>query len=351
MLIGGTSRERRPSATIIGGPPWCRPGACGLLGRGPRDCAMRTAPPSSAETPWPELRPGGRAPARGSCPRARRARATPRTPGPPAAFLDAPRGTPGWPATSTAGSRCGTSPPPEQRDAEEEALRDAFAADETVLSFVRRPAPPVRGDAGSMPTCRSSPRPSRGPRVVYWRLAVGAARGRAGSSWTGRRRARWTASSTCRSAREAWRVRGVSLRLEDFELRMEDGTLFSTPESARPDGLRLRGAGAGPLLAAPRRPSASSCASSRASPPSTGRSAWAFVRLHPADFDRRARDGAARARAEPGRAARPRRSACGASGPSAASSIDAPLPRSPVVAHARAWATRSWTSRGGAGGC
>ena len=126
----------------------------------------------------------------------------------------------------------------------------------------------------------------------------------------------------------AWRARGVSLRLEDFELRMEDGTLFTTPEDARPDGLRLRGPRAASASPPPRPPSASSSASSRASRRSTARSAGPSSACTLPTSTARSRRASSSRRRTRARGA-PRRSACGATAPSAASSIDAPLPRSP----------------------
>ncbi len=215
---------------------------------------------------------------------------------------------------------------PEQKALEEEVLRISFASDETALTFLRRPSPAegtTRFDADVQVFEAAEPR----ARVAYWRLR---AEKRAG---------RWALVERQDAGQidglvhlslgpSAWRARGVSLRLEDFELRMEDGTLFSTPEDAGADRLRLRGPRPGPLLSRPAR-------RARAAPAVLGRDARSTARsagpscgcTPPTSTARSRRAGSCRRR--PRARGAPRRSACGASAPSAASSSTRPLPRSP----------------------
>ena len=150
---------------------------------------------------------------------------------------------------------------PEQRASEEDTVRAAFSSDETVLNFLRRPAPP-RGRRGSAPTSRSSPRPSRGPRWPTggsrWRDAR-----QAGPSWAGRKPGRSTASSTSRSDRRPGARAGCrcASRTSSSEWR----TAPSTPPPTR-SGRRPSPSWAARACASlpPRPPSASSCASSPA---------------------------------------------------------------------------------------
>jgi hypothetical protein len=214
---------------------------------------------------------------------------------------------------------------PEQRAGEEEIVRNAFASDETALSFLLRPSPPrgaARFSADVQVFAADEPR----ARVAYWRLAFARRAGR----WAvvGRQEAGSLDGLVHLSlAPRAFRARGVSLRLEDFELRMEDGTLFSTPEDLGPTAFAFVGRGRVRFSPAPpaereqlRQFSGATAIDREVS--------WAFFRLHPADFhgaldtgrlEPEANPGPHRARAEEVWRARSERSFL----------IDAPLPRSP----------------------
>jgi hypothetical protein len=214
---------------------------------------------------------------------------------------------------------------PEQRAAEEEALRLFFSSDETVLSFVRRPTPPegtTRFDADVQIFAATEPR----AQVLYWRLAAE----KRGGAWVlvGRQEAGQIDGLVHLSlGPQAWRARGVSLRLEDFELRMEDGTLFSTPEALGPTAFAF--VGRARVRFSPRPPAEREQVRQFAGKPALDREVgWAFVRLHPADFHRALETGklvpeagpdARRSRAERVWRERSQRSF----------TIDAPLPRSP----------------------
>ena len=232
-----------------------------------------------------------------SCPRA--------APGPRRPTRTRPRSSggssrPGRPGTPRPGSRCGTSRAPEQRAVEEEALQLAFSSDETVLSFLRRPAPPEgasRFDADVQVFAATEPR----AQVLYWRLTVerragglghrgpaGGGRGRRPRPPVARAR-RPGARGTCRSASRTsscgWR-RARSSR--------------PPRRSARPPSPSSVAAGS---ASRPRRPpSASSSASSEVR---TSLDRAVGLGLHPPPPRRlppRARDGQARARGGPGRA-------------------------------------------------
>ena len=232
-----------------------------------------------------------------------------------AAFLDTARSRLADPRPRGVARAAGTSRAPSRRPSRR-------------TTAPRPPSPPTRPSSPSCggrprrggrravraPTSRSSPRPSPGRGCSYWTPRGREARGGLGGRGAGRKRARWTASSTSRSRPQACRARGVSLRLEDFELRMEDGTLFSTPDDARAHARS-------PSWAARRvRFSPAPARRARAAPPvrrrdgprprgRLGLRAPAPRRLPP-----RARERArSRAGAGPGRAPRARRSACCAS--------------------------------------
>jgi hypothetical protein len=214
---------------------------------------------------------------------------------------------------------------PEQKAREEDALRISFASDETVLTFMRWPSPAegaARFDADVQVFEAAEPR----ARVAYWRLRVE------------KRAGRWAVVERQDSGQidglvhlslspSAWRARGVSLRLEDLELRMEDGTLFSNPEELGPTAFAF--VGRARVRFAPAPPAEREQLRQFSGGTSIDREVgWAFVRLHPADFHRAIETGglvpeavpaARRAEAERVWRERSQRSYV----------IDAPLPRSP----------------------
>jgi hypothetical protein len=214
---------------------------------------------------------------------------------------------------------------PELKALEEEALRTSFGSDETALTFLRRPSPPegaARFEADVQVFEAAEPR----ARVAYWRLRIEKRAGR----WAvvARQDAGQIDGLVHLSlAPSAFRARGVSLRLEDFELRMEDGTLFSTPEAVGPTALAFVGRGRVRFSPAP--PAEREQLRQFSGGTAVDREvAWAFVRLHPADFHRvfetgglapEAAPGARRAEAERVWRERSERSFL----------VDAPLPRSP----------------------
>jgi hypothetical protein len=214
---------------------------------------------------------------------------------------------------------------PEQRTLEEEVARAAFASDETELTYLRRPS--LRGDATSLSAdvqvfVVEEPR----ARVAYWRLTARKRDGRwaiVGREDTGAVDGLVHLSL----AQRAWRARGVSLRLEDFELRLEDGTLFTTPEALGPTALVF--VGRGRVRIAPRPPAEREQLRQFGGLPEIDREvSWAFVRIHPADLSRVLPIGAL----EPDPAPDQRRTAAERVWREHAERsfiMDAPLPRSP----------------------
>jgi hypothetical protein len=214
---------------------------------------------------------------------------------------------------------------PEERTLEEETLRVWFATDEVVFTLLRRPSArsgETRFVVEAQVFIATEPR----ARVVFWTLLVE------------RRASGWAVVSRQEVSQmdglvhlslgpQAFRARGVSLREKEFELRLEDGTLFSSPEAVGPTLLVFIGKGRVRFTPAP--------ASEReqlrqfSGQPSLEREVdWAFVRIHPVEFQRlmaaqplEPEPSPGRRRAEAERIFRERSER--------SFIVDAPLPRSP----------------------
>ena len=214
---------------------------------------------------------------------------------------------------------------PEQKAFEEDTVRTAFSSDETVLNFLRRPTPPEgakRFGADVQVFAATEPR----AQVSYWRLS--AERRAAGWAIVSRQEAGQIDGLVHLSlGPRAWRARGVSLRLEDFELRMEDGTLFTTPETLGPTAFAFVGRARVHFSPAP--PSEREQVRQFSGEPALDREVgWAFIRLHPADFHRALETGKLEPETDPG----PRRAQAERvwrDRSQRSFTIDAPLPRSP----------------------
>jgi hypothetical protein len=172
---------------------------------------------------------------------------------------------------------------PEQKAFEEDAVRTAFASDETVLSFLRRPTPPEgarRFGADVQVFAATEPR----AEVSYWRLS--AERRAGGWAIVGRQDAGQIDGLVHLSlGPAAIHARGVTLRLEDFELSMENGTLFTTPDTLGPTAFVFVGRARvrfSPLPQSEREQLRQFCGGSTLD----REIGWAFIRLHPADFRR-----------------------------------------------------------------
>jgi len=214
---------------------------------------------------------------------------------------------------------------PGERTLEEATLRAAFASDEAVFTFLRRPTPRP-GESRFVAEVQVFTVTEPKARVLFWTLL--AERRLAGWSVVSRQEvSQMDGLVHLALAPQAFRVRGFSLRFEDFELGLEDGTLFSTPDAVGPTLFAFVGQARvrfTPKPAAEReqlRQWSGAIAIDR-------ELNWAFVRMHPADFLRAKGDrvfepepnpGARRARADKIFSTRAERSFI----------IDAPLPRSP----------------------
>ena len=171
----------------------------------------------------------------------------------------------------------------EERVREENEARAAFAGSETALTLLGGPLPSPDGrqvTAEMQVFTADEPR----ARVGYWRLT--AERRAAGWALVSRHEGGQVDGLVHLSlGREAWRARGVRLRLEDLELNMEDGTLYSTPENLGPTALVFVGRA---RIRFEPRPAAERDELRRFSgAPAIDRGVgWAFVRLHPGDFRR-----------------------------------------------------------------
>ena len=147
---------------------------------------------------------------------------------------------------------------------------------------------------------------------------------------------------------QAFRARDVSLRLEDFELRIEEGTLFSTPEALGPTAFVFVGRGGVRFSPAP--PAEREQLRQFGGATSLDRAVgWAFIRLHPTDFHRVLETGKLEPEDAPGGA--PGGGAAHLPGAVAEASRSTPASPAPPGGSCRAWATRWWTSRGGGSGC
>ena len=194
-----------------------------------------------------------------------------------------------------------------------------------MLTFLRRPTPAEgakRFGADVQVFAATEPR----AQVSYWRLS--AERRAAGWAIVSRQEAGQIDGLVHLSlGPRAWRARGVSLRLEDFELRMEDGTLFTTPETLGPTAFAFVGRARVHFSPAP--PSEREQVRQFSGEPALDREVgWAFIRLHPADFHRAMETGKLEPETDPG----PRRAQAERVWQDRSQrsfTIDAALPRSP----------------------
>ncbi len=214
---------------------------------------------------------------------------------------------------------------PEEQTLEEATVRAAFASDEVVFTFLRRPAPSAtdsRFVAEVQLFTATEPR----ARVAFWTLLIE------------RRPSGWRVVSRQEASQmdglvhltlgpKASRARNVSLRLKDFELLLEDGTLFSSPEEVGPTLLAFVGRARVRFAPSPvaEREQLRQFDGEQAIDREVG---WAFVRLHPVDFHRSISTQALEPDPNPG----PRREEAERifrARSERSFIIDAPLPRSP----------------------
>jgi hypothetical protein len=170
-----------------------------------------------------------------------------------------------------------------QRTREMEMARSDFSADETDLTYLRRPSAPDQAGrltADVQVVVADEPR----ARVSYWYLQAE----RRGDSWAlvSRRETGSLEGLVHLSlAPGAWRVHGASLRLEDFELAMEEGTLFTNASEIGPTALTF--VGHGRVRFTPRPPAEREQLRQFSKHTELEREVgWAFLRINPADFAR-----------------------------------------------------------------
>jgi hypothetical protein len=214
---------------------------------------------------------------------------------------------------------------PGERAEEEAVVSDAFEGDETVLTLVRRPGP-VGGASRITAEVQVFTVQEPRARVAFWNLQIE------------RRKEGWAVVSREEAGQmeglihlalgpQAFRVRDLPLRFKDFELGLEEGTLFTSPEAVGPTLLAFVGKARVRFTPAPE-------AEREQLRQFDGRTAlerevkWAFVRLQPVDFYR-----ALGSRVlEPDPNPAPRRAAAERVFKARAERsfiVDAPLPRSP----------------------
>ncbi len=172
---------------------------------------------------------------------------------------------------------------PEARAEEEGRAHDAFQATETSLLALRSPTLSADGKQLTDDVqvfVVDEPR----ARVAYWRLA--AEKGQAGWRLVSRREVGLVDGLVHLSlGPEAWRARGISLHLEDLDLKLEHGTLYSSAAVLGPTALVF--VGRARVLFHPT-PTAERQQLSHFSgkPTLEAEVGWLFVRLHPGDFRR-----------------------------------------------------------------
>ena len=206
---------------------------------------------------------------------------------------------------------------PEERSVEEATLRAAFASDEVVFSFLRRPTPrPGETRLAAEVQLFTATEPKA--RVAFWTLV--AERRAAGWAIVSRQEVSQMDGLVHLAHRQqAFRVRDFALRFPDFELRLEDGTLFSSAPEIGPTLAHLRGQRTRPLHAlAPG--GARAAASVRRHDVARSRRELGLRAHAPRGLPARAGRARVRAGARPGRAPRARRRRSSGTAPSAASS-------------------------------
>jgi hypothetical protein len=169
------------------------------------------------------------------------------------------------------------------REAERGFVRDAFSADQTTLEWLRRDSTGPESTRFSVDAQVFTAQEPQG-RLTYWRLT--AERRQGGWQFVGRSDSSVVDGFVHVSlGGRAWHAHDLTLRLEDFELRMEDGTLFSNPEPLDPTVFVFVGRGRvrfDPTPKAEREQLRRFSGTAALEVPVQ----WSFVRLHPTDFGR-----------------------------------------------------------------
>lgn len=214
---------------------------------------------------------------------------------------------------------------PDERAAEQAILRAAFDADETVFTLLRRPeARPGRTSFSTEVQVFAASEPQA--RVLFWTLRAE----RRASGWAIVERqevGQMDGLVHLSLGSQALRVRDFALRFEDFELELEDGTLFSSPDPVGPTLLVF--VGRARVRFEPRPAAEREQLRQFDGAPAIDREVrWAFVRMHPVDFQR-ARGARVFAPEPDARARRAQAEKILRARVEQSFLVDAPLPRSP----------------------
>ncbi len=214
---------------------------------------------------------------------------------------------------------------PEERAVEAATMRVVFASDEAVFTFLRRPTPRPRESrfvAEVQVFTANEPK----ARVLFWTLH--AERGAAGWRVVSRQEvSQMDGLVHLAHAPQAFRVRDFALRFKDFELSLEDGTLFSTPDEVGPTLATFVGRARVRFAPSPRaeREQLRQFGGTAAIDRSVD---WAFVRMHPTDFLRAKGERVFEPEGDPG-GRRAEAEKIFRDRASRSFIVDAPLPRSP----------------------
>jgi hypothetical protein len=214
---------------------------------------------------------------------------------------------------------------PAQRAVEEATLRAAFAADEAVFTFLRRPTPRP-GDAQFVAEVQVFTATEPKARVLFWTLLAE----RRASGWVIVSRqevSQMDGLVHLSLAPQAYRVRGFALRFKDFELNLEDGTLYSTPDEIGPTLVTF--VGRARVRFAPTPMAEREQLRQFGGTTTLDRVVdWAFVRMHPVDFLRLQGERVFEPEPDPSKH-RARADKIFESRAARSFIVDAPLPRSP----------------------
>ena len=214
---------------------------------------------------------------------------------------------------------------PEERFQEQETVREWLAADEVVFTLLRRPTPrpdEARFVVEAQIFVSKEPR----ARVAFWSLRL---ERRAGGFVVVTREevGQMEGLVHLKLGAEAYHAKGVVLRQKDLELRLEDGTLFSSPDDVGPTLLVF--VGRAHVRFTPEPEAEREQLRQFSGEPAVWREVpWAFVRMHPVDFRRALAEQALEPDANPGRR-REEAERIFRERSERSFIVDAPLPRSP----------------------
>ena len=175
-------------------------------------------------------------------------------------------------------------------------VREWLAADEVVFTLLRRPTPRP-GEARFVVEAQIFVSKEPRARVAFWSLRL---ERRAGGFVVVTREevGQMEGLVHLKLGPQAYRAKGVVLRQKDLELRLEDGTLFSSPDDVGPTLLVF--VGRARVRFTPEPEAEREQLRQFSGEPALWREVpWAFVRMHPVDFRRALAEQALEPDAEP----------------------------------------------------